>query len=32
LRSAELRGQLRQASGADAIRAVLDRDARPSAA
>lgn len=32
LRSAELRGQLRQAGGVDAIRAVLDRDARPSAA
>jgi PTS system nitrogen regulatory IIA component len=32
LRSAEIRGQLRQASGADAIRAVLVRDARPSAA
>jgi PTS system nitrogen regulatory IIA component len=32
LRAAELRSQLRQASGVDAIRAVLVRDARPSAA
>jgi nitrogen PTS system EIIA component len=32
LRSAELRGQLRQAGGADAIRALLVRDARPTAA
>jgi PTS system nitrogen regulatory IIA component len=32
LRSAEVRSQLRQASGVDAIRAVLVRDARPSAA
>ncbi|MDB5479536.1 MAG: ptsN [Caulobacteraceae bacterium] len=32
LRSAEIRSQLRQASGVDAIRAVLVRDARPSAA
>ena len=32
LRQAELREQLRKASGADAIRAFLVRDARPSAA
>jgi PTS system nitrogen regulatory IIA component len=32
LRAAEVRGQLRQAHSADAIRAVLVRDARPSAA
>jgi PTS system nitrogen regulatory IIA component len=32
LRSAELRVQLRQAGGADAIRALLVHDARPSAA
>jgi PTS system nitrogen regulatory IIA component len=32
LRSAEVRSQLRQASGADAIRALLVRDMRPSAA
>jgi PTS system nitrogen regulatory IIA component len=32
LRSAELRGQLRQAGGADAIRALLVRESRPSAA
>jgi PTS system nitrogen regulatory IIA component len=32
LRSAELRGQLRQASGADAIRALLVRETRSSAA
>lgn len=32
LRSAELRQQLRQASGVDAILALLTRDARPSAA
>jgi PTS system nitrogen regulatory IIA component len=32
LRSAELRTQLRQASGCDAIQALLARDERPSAA
>lgn len=32
MRSAELRSQLRQAAGADALRALLTRDARPSAA
>jgi PTS system nitrogen regulatory IIA component len=32
LRQADLREQLRQAHGADAIRALLTRDARPSAA
>jgi PTS system nitrogen regulatory IIA component len=32
LRSAELRGQLRQARGADALWALLVRDSRPSAA
>ena len=32
MRSAELRGQLRQASGADAIRALFARDIRSSAA
>jgi PTS system nitrogen regulatory IIA component len=32
LRSAELRGQLRQAGGADAMRALLVRDARSTAA
>ena len=32
LRSAELRQQLRRASGADAILALLTRDARPNAA
>jgi PTS system nitrogen regulatory IIA component len=32
LRSTELRSQLRQAGGADALRALLVRDTRPSAA
>jgi PTS system nitrogen regulatory IIA component len=32
LRSAELRGQLRQAGGTDMLRAMLAREARPSAA
>ncbi len=32
MRSAELRGQLRQAGGADAIQALLVRESRPTAA